>query len=179
MPDPETSTTSRLTRSATGLAATVGALSRGSGCLRPVRTAAFVRSYECFAPRDTGKSTKRPAVSNDTGTPDGPLGTGAWPEGSVWSKRGAAAGVAVGAGARRRWCPVLPALAAARSAAADGRRRPRSVTVVVDGGRRRPRSAAWASAVAGTLLVCRAFTSRTRIARSTRPFLFAKGKTLT
>lgn len=42
-----------------------------------------MRSYECFVPRDTGKSTKRPAVSNDTGTPDGPHGTGAWPEGTV------------------------------------------------------------------------------------------------
>ncbi|GHI92287.1 hypothetical protein TPA0905_17580 [Streptomyces olivaceus] len=43
----------------------------------------FVQSYECFAPPDTGKSTKRPTVSNDTGTPEGPLGTGARPEGSV------------------------------------------------------------------------------------------------
>ncbi|GAA2220984.1 hypothetical protein GCM10010360_44900 [Streptomyces nogalater] len=43
----------------------------------------FVRSYECFTPPDTGKSTKRPAVSNDTGSPDGPLGTGGRPDGSV------------------------------------------------------------------------------------------------
>lgn len=45
---------------------------------------AFVRSYKCFAPRDTGKSTKRPTASNDTGTQDGPHRTGTWPEGSVW-----------------------------------------------------------------------------------------------
>ncbi|QDN59575.1 hypothetical protein FNV62_31480 [Streptomyces sp. RLB3-17] len=49
----------------------------------PFLGGAFVRSYECFAPLDTGKSTKRPTVSNDTGTPGGPHGTGAWPEGSV------------------------------------------------------------------------------------------------
>ncbi|KUN98968.1 hypothetical protein AQJ67_26735 [Streptomyces caeruleatus] len=47
----------------------------------------FVWSYECFAPPDTGKSTKRPTVSNDTGTPAAPHGTGAWPEGSVWGGR--------------------------------------------------------------------------------------------
>ncbi|TPQ21835.1 hypothetical protein FGD71_013140 [Streptomyces sporangiiformans] len=51
---------------------------------------AFVGSYECFAPPDTGKSTKRPTVSNDTGTQGGPHGTGAWLEGSVW--RGSARG---------------------------------------------------------------------------------------
>ncbi|GGZ90197.1 hypothetical protein GCM10010389_30610 [Streptomyces echinoruber] len=39
-------------------------------------------------PRDTGKPTKRPTVSNDTGTSDGPLGTGARPEGSVWRENG-------------------------------------------------------------------------------------------
>ena len=44
---------------------------------------------------DTGKSTKRPTVSNDTGTPSGPHGTGAWPEGSVWG------GSARGHGAHR------------------------------------------------------------------------------
>ncbi|GGZ36616.1 hypothetical protein GCM10010301_05460 [Streptomyces plicatus] len=74
-----------MARWATGLAATVGAFLGGAGSSRPyvLYVHPFVRSYECFAPRDTGKSTKRPTVSNDTGTPDGPLGTGAWPEGSV------------------------------------------------------------------------------------------------
>ncbi|MPY35874.1 hypothetical protein FNH09_32980 [Streptomyces adustus] len=61
----------------TGLAATVG----------PFLGEAFVQSYECFAPPDTGKSTKRPTASNDTGTRSGPHGTGAWPEGSVWEER--------------------------------------------------------------------------------------------
>ncbi|GJF18963.1 hypothetical protein SHO565_01850 [Streptomyces sp. HO565] len=83
MPDPETSTTRRLARWATGLAATVGAFLGGAGCAVGLRIRRFVRSYECFAPRDTGKSTKRPTVSNDTGTRDGPLGTGARPTGSV------------------------------------------------------------------------------------------------
>ncbi|GAA5059101.1 hypothetical protein GCM10023336_34620 [Streptomyces similanensis] len=73
MPDPETSTTRRL---ATGLAATVG----------PFLGELFVRSYECFGPPDTGKPTKRPTVSNDTGTPEGPHGTGAGPAGSVWGE---------------------------------------------------------------------------------------------
>ncbi|GHA55348.1 hypothetical protein GCM10010330_03480 [Streptomyces tendae] len=81
MPDPETSTTRRLARRSTGLAATVGAFLGKANHF--VRSDLFVRSYECFASPDTGKSTKRPTVSNDTGTPDGPLGTGAWPEGSV------------------------------------------------------------------------------------------------
>src|SRR5690349_18524773 len=81
VPDPETSTTRRL---ATGLAATVGPFLGGAFPYgRP-----YVRSYECFAPRDTGKSTKRPTVSNDTGTPGSPHGTGARPEGSVWESPG-------------------------------------------------------------------------------------------
>ncbi|GAA2241645.1 hypothetical protein GCM10010145_04620 [Streptomyces ruber] len=56
----------------------------GSATEGPFLGGIFVRSYERFAPRDTGKSTKRPTVSNDTGSAPGPHGTGARPEGSVW-----------------------------------------------------------------------------------------------
>src|SRR5690606_15789585 len=67
-----------------GLGGHGGALSRGAAA----RSAAqrFVHSHECFGDPDTGKPTKRPTVSNDTGTPGGPRGTGAWPEGSVWEE---------------------------------------------------------------------------------------------
>ncbi len=37
----------------------------------------FVGSYESIASPDTGNPTNESTVSNDTGTPDGPHGTGA------------------------------------------------------------------------------------------------------
>ncbi|GAA2635554.1 hypothetical protein GCM10009863_59990 [Streptomyces axinellae] len=40
-------------------------------------------SYKDEDRRIPGNSTKRPTVGNDTGTPDGPHGTGAHAEGSV------------------------------------------------------------------------------------------------
>ncbi|GGX85249.1 hypothetical protein GCM10010324_33740 [Streptomyces hiroshimensis] len=47
----------------------------------------FVWSYETRASPDTGDSTNPPTASNDTGTPNGPRGTGARAEGSVWKQR--------------------------------------------------------------------------------------------
>src|SRR5690606_36189949 len=67
-----------------GLGSHGGALSRGASARSTAQR--FVHSYECFGSPDTGKPTKRPTVSNDTGTPGGPRGTGAWPEGSVWEE---------------------------------------------------------------------------------------------
>jgi hypothetical protein len=64
----------------------LGAAPRSCGAIRPAGPV-LVHSYECFTSPDTGKSTNRPTVSNDTGTPGGPRGTGAWPEGSVCEER--------------------------------------------------------------------------------------------
>ncbi|GAA4687357.1 hypothetical protein GCM10023324_47550 [Streptomyces youssoufiensis] len=45
----------------------------------------FVRSYEIAERGIPGNSTKRPTVGNDTGTRNGPHGTGARTGGSVWT----------------------------------------------------------------------------------------------
>ncbi|GGR15068.1 hypothetical protein GCM10010219_19950 [Streptomyces netropsis] len=47
----------------------------------------FVWSYETEGSPNTGDSTKPPTASNDTGTRNGPHGTGARAEGSVWKQR--------------------------------------------------------------------------------------------
>ncbi|GES31311.1 hypothetical protein San01_37980 [Streptomyces angustmyceticus] len=48
--------------------------------------ACFVWSYKTAGAADPGNPTKAPTVSNDTGTPRGPHGTGAGTGGSVGRK---------------------------------------------------------------------------------------------
>ncbi|GAA2971431.1 hypothetical protein GCM10020227_45120 [Streptomyces flavovirens] len=79
VPEPETRTTRRAGAAEGGGEATTGPFLAGQAdaVYRDVHAAAFVWSYERISPLDTGNSTNGPTVSNDTGTPDGPHGTGA------------------------------------------------------------------------------------------------------